>query len=398
MDAPALVARRLSAIDEVRASDWNALELGGVPFVRHEFLAALEHNRCVGPGTGWTPQHVIVEHGARLVGALPLYAKTHSWGEFVFDFSWAQAYSRHGLDYYPKLVSATPFTPATGPRLLVRAGADAEAVRGALLAGAHAAREELSASSVHVQFASEADARWLATQRYASRIDCQFHWTNRGYADFEGFLATFTADKRKKAKRERRRVLEAGIEFEFRAGAELDAATWRRVYELHAGTFHRHGHEPYLNLAFFAEISHTLPGQPQVLLARRQGEVVATAIFFQGADTLYGRYWGAAAEFHSLHFETCYHQGIEHCIAQGLARFEPGTQGEHKLARGFAPTLTQSAHLIADPRFARAIERFLEEERAGVRAYATAAGEHVPFRRDETRELALGPADLDAPR
>lgn len=389
MDAPALVTRRLGAIDEVAAADWNALELGGVPFVRHEFLAALEHARCVGAGTGWEPAHVVARAGTRLVGALPLYRKSHSWGEFVFDFGWAQAYARYGEQYYPKLVSATPFTPATGPRFLVAPGADGDVVRSALLAAARDALAACHASSLHVQFATAAEADWLRARGFLPRIDCQFHWTNRGYATFDDFLGTFTADKRKKAKRERRRVLEAGIEFEMRRGADLSAAEWRLVHRLHASTFHRHGHDPYLSLAAFTEISRALPDALQVLLARHAGEIVATAIFFRGADTLYGRYWGASGDFHSLHFETCYHQGIEYSIREGLARFEPGTQGEHKLARGFAPAFTHSAHLIADPRFSRAIERFLDDERSAVRAYAAEAGEHVPYRDAGRAELVL---------
>lgn len=389
MDAPALVTRRLGAIDEVAAADWNALELGGVPFVRHEFLAALESTGCVGAGTGWEPAHVVARAGTRLVGALPLYRKSHSWGEFVFDFGWAQAYSRYGEQYYPKLVSATPFTPATGPRFLVAPDADASLVRSALLAAAREAMDACQASSLHVQFATTDEVDWLRGRGCMPRVDCQFHWANRGYATFDDFLGTFTAEKRKKAKRERRRVLEAGIEFEMLRGAELSAADWRTVHALHASTFHRHGHDPYLNLAMFTTLSRVLPDALHVLLARRHGDIVATAIFFRGADTLYGRYWGAGGDFHSLHFEACYHQGIEYCIREGLSRFEPGTQGEHKLARGFAPAYTQSAHLIADPRFARAIERFLEDERAAVRAYAAAAGEHVPYRHADRAELVL---------
>lgn len=387
MDAPALSVRALAGIDEVPAAEWNALDLGGVPFVRHEFLAALEHTRCVGDGTGWIPRHVVVRRGTKLAGAMPLYEKSHSWGEFVFDFGWAQAYSRHGLQYYPKLVGATPFTPATGPRLLVAPGEDGNVVRTALLAGAQELLKAIGGSSLHVQFASDADAAWLHRHGLLARVDCQFHWENRGYADFEDFLGTFTADKRKKAKRERRRVFEAGITFEMLPGAELGARDWKTVHRLHGDTFRRHGHDPYLNLPFFAEVSHTLPGQPVVLLARAGSEIVATAIFFRGADTLYGRYWGASGDFHSLHFEACYHQGIEYCIANGLRRFEPGTQGEHKLARGFAPSFTQSAHYVADPRFAQAIARFLDEERTAVRAYAAEAGQHVPFRRSDELHL-----------
>jgi predicted N-acyltransferase len=378
VDAATLVTRTHREIDSIDAAAWNALASGGVPFLRHEFLAALEHSGCVSPESGWTPCHVTVHAGLTLVGALPLYRKTHSWGEFVFDFSWAQAYARNGERYYPKLVSATPFTPAAGARLLLRPGTDPEPVRVALLDGALAGVPP--ASSLHVHFPTLPEARWLASQGFLERIDCQFHWQNRGYGDFEDFLAGFTAEKRKKARRERRRVAEAGIRFEMRIGGELDALEWQRVYRLHAGTFHRHGNEPYLNPAFFAEISRTLPGQPQVLLARRGHELVATALFFRGADTLYGRYWGAAGDYHSLHFEACYHQGIEYCIREGLARFEPGTQGEHKLARGFSPTITYSAHRIADPRFAAAIGRYLDEERAAVRAYAADADQHVPFR------------------
>jgi predicted N-acyltransferase len=391
MDAPSLTFRTLAGIDDVAAADWNALDLRGVPFLRHEFLAALEHAGCVGDGTGWRPRHVIVRRGTRVVGAMPLYEKTHSWGEFVFDFGWAQAYSRHGLRYYPKLVGATPFTPASGPRLLVAPGEDAGEVRAALLGAARETMRELGASSLHVQFAADEDAEWLERRGLLGRVDCQFHWQNRDYADFEAFLGTFTADKRKKAKRERRRVFEAGIVFEMRAGHELDAREWRAVHALHADTFRRHGHDPYLSLPFFEEVSRTLPGQPVVLLARAGRDIVATAIFFRGRDTLYGRYWGAAGDFHSLHFEACYHQGIEYCIANGLQRFEPGTQGEHKLARGFAPAFTRSAHEIADPRFAQAIARFLEEERAAVRAYAREAGQHVPFRRSEHLDVEPPP-------
>ena len=389
MDALSLLTSCHRSIDELGAGEWNALERGGVPFLRHEFLAALEHSGAVGEATGWQPLHVAVRARERLIGALPLYSKSHSWGEFVFDFSWAQAFERHGLSYYPKLVAATPFTPATGARFLVHAGADRERVAQALLEGARDLLAEHS--SLHVQFPTPPEAEWLAQAGFWPRIDCQFQWVNRGYSDFDQFLGGFTAEKRKKAKRERRRIREAGIRFEWRSGAELAPALWREVHALHALTFHRHGHEPYLGLAFFTELSRTLPGQPLVLLARAGATLVAAAIFFRGGDTLYGRYWGAAGDFHSLHFEACYYQGIEYCIREGLARFEPGTQGEHKIARGFAPALTYSAHLIRDPRFHEAIGRFLAEERVAVAAYAAATGEHVPYRAAE-RALTLPPA------
>lgn len=384
------VARIATSIADVPAAEWNALGQGGVPFLRHEFLAALESTGRVGGTTGWTPAHVTLrDESNRLIGAVPLYAKAHSWGEFVFDFSWAQAYARYGDAYYPKLIAATPYTPATGPRLLVHPAADAGATRAALARTLVAYAETIGASSVHVQFPTAAEAAELTDLEWLPRLDCQFHWTNPGYADFDDFLATFTAEKRKKAKRERRRVQEAGIRFEIRAGAELDLATWTRVHALHAGTFHRHGHEPYLSLDFFRTVSETLPEALKVVLASRDHEIVATAILFEGADTLYGRYWGAGGDYHSLHFETCYHQGVEYAIRRGLKRFEPGTQGEHKIARGFAPTLTHAAHYIVEPGYRRAIAAFLREERAHIERYHAAASDHTPFKALPDAELVV---------
>ena len=388
MDAATRASAFHASIDEIAPAEWNALDHEGVPFLRHEFLAALERHGAATAATGWTPAHVTVREGDVLVGALPLYEKSHSWGEFVFDFSWAEAYRRYGARYYPKLVAATPFTPATGPRFLTRPGGDAVGVRAALLAAAQSRLPR--ASSLHVQFTTERESAWLAAAGLLTRIDCQFQWQNRGYADFEAFLATFTAEKRKKARRERRRVAEAGIRFEWRAGDELTEADWRAVHALKTATFHRHGHEPYLGLACFLELSRTPACRPLVLLALEGAALVACAIFFRGADTLYGRYWGAAGDYHSLHFEACYYQGIDYCIREGLARFEPGTQGEHKIARGFRPTLTYSAHLIDDARFAAAIGRFLADERAAVADYAAETERHVPFRADE-RPLELPP-------
>ena len=388
MDAATRGCACHASIDEVAPAEWNALDHGGVPFLRHEFLAALERSGAVAAATGWKPSHLTLRCAGELVGALPLYEKSHSWGEFVFDFSWAEAYRRYGAQYYPKLVAATPFTPATGARFLVRPGADAARVRRELLA---AARTRLPrCSSIHVQFTTRAESEWLAAAGFLTRIDCQFQWQNAGYPDFDAFLATFTAEKRKKARRERRRVAEAGIRFSWHGGDELSEGEWRAVHALKTATFHRHGHEPYLGLACFLELSRTSACRPLVLLAKQGRALVACAVFFRGADTLYGRYWGAAGDFHSLHFEACYYQGIDYCIREGLARFEPGTQGEHKIARGFRPTLTYSAHHIDDPRFAAAIGRFLAEERAAVEAYAAETERHVPFRAGE-RPLELAP-------
>lgn len=374
-------ARVHSSIDEVAPSEWNALTGADCPFLRHEFLAALEHSGCVGPGTGWEPCPITLTDDLGLAAAAPAYVKTHSYGEFVFDFAWAQAYSRHGRRYYPKLIVAVPFTPATGPRLLVRPGLDAAAVSGQVLEAlqGHAARRRLS--SVHALFLDEPARAACERAGWLLRRDCQFHWTNRGYATFDGYLDTFTAEKRKKARRERRRVAEAGICFETRFGSDLDERLLDTVYSFHRETFLRHGNEPYLTREFFGEIRRTLGEALMVKVAMHRQTPVAAAIFFWSRDILYGRYWGAAADYHSLHFETCYHQGIEFCIERGLQHFEPGTQGEHKVSRGFEPTLTWSGHYIAEAGFREAIGDYLEREGGAIDDYAAEIRAHVPYRK-----------------
>jgi len=360
--------------------EWNALVADANPFVRHEFLAALERTHCVGRGTGWEPCYLTLHDTRGLAAAVAAFVKTHSFGEFVFDFAWARGYERLGRSYYPKLTLATPFTPATGPRLLVRADLDACSVAERLLGELeqHATRHGLS--GVHALFLDEPARAACARRGWLLRRDCQFHWTNRGYQNFEDYLASFTAEKRKKARRERRRVAEAGVHFETRLGSELDEALLGRVYELHRDTFLRHGHEPYLTCAFFSQIARTLPQCLMVKLAFHGRTLAAAAIFFCSPQTLFGRYWGAAADYHSLHFETCYHQGIEYCIERRIARFEPGTQGEHKVSRGFEPTITWSAHYIADADFRAAIADYLHREGAAVEAYALEVRRHVPYR------------------
>jgi hypothetical protein len=382
--------RFLKSIADVGAAEWNALAGTAQPFLRHEFLLSLEESGCTTARTGWAPCHVLLEdrHG-RLAGALPLYRKSHSRGEFVFDFAWANAYAQYGIKYYPKLLSAIPFTPVTGPRLLLAPGADRQSTSAALIRVATDYARSEGLSSWHVLFPTGGDLDALTSAGLIQRRDCQFHWFNRGYGSFEDFLATFTAEKRKKARRERRRVAEAGIEFDTRSGAEMSDALWRTLYEFYADTFYRHGHEPYLNLAFFKRLCATMPEQLMVKIARQGATPIALAIFFVGEDALYGRYWGAGGNYHSLHFETCYYQGIEYCIEHGLGSFEPGTQGEHKVPRGFVPTLTASAHYIADERFAAAIRDFAAREARGVDHYAAAVNEHVPYHRPPEEELQL---------
>jgi predicted N-acyltransferase len=383
-------ARILDSIAQIDAASWNSLLRDGEPFLRHEFLLALEESGCAVPRTGWTAQHLVIDDAeGRPVGAMPLFRKGHSRGEFVFDFSWANAYAQHGLPYYPKLLSAVPFTPVRGPRLLIHPETDAKAMTDVLIKTAidYARGERLS--SWHVLFPSDDTAEHMKSAGLILRRDCQFHWYNRGYESFDAFLATFTAEKRKKAKRERRRVAEAGIEFDTLHGGDMNAALWDAVYPFYADTFYRHGHEPYLNLDFFKRIAASLPDRLMLKVARIGSERIAVAVFFEGRDALFGRYWGAGGNYHSLHFETCYYQGIEYCIERKLQRFEPGTQGEHKVPRGFVPTLMSSAHFVADPRFAAAIRDFAAREARGVDRYAAAVNEHVPYHRAPDEELQL---------
>jgi hypothetical protein len=368
-----------SEIDALEPREWNALAGTHIPFLRHEFLAALEHTGCVGAHTGWEPRYFVLQDARGLAAAVPAFVKTHSYGEFVFDFAWAQAYNRAGGQYYPKLTIAVPFTPATGPRLLLRPDVQPSCAA-RLLEDVQAYALDASLSSAHALFLDEPGKAACAQAGWLMRRDCQFHWTNRGYASFDAYLESFTAEKRKKVRRERRRVAESGIRFETRFGGDLDKALLDCVYALHRDTFRRHGHEPYLTRAFFGEVARALGRELMVKVAVYGGEPVAAAVFFWCQEALFGRYWGAVADYHSLHFETCYHQGIDFCIERGIARFEPGTQGEHKVSRGFEPALTWSAHFIRDTRLRAAIGDYLEREGASVDEYAGEVQAHVPYR------------------
>jgi hypothetical protein len=369
---------RLTSLRAVDAAAWNALA-GDSPFLKHAFLHALESSGCVGPGTTWQPCYIVARDERGLAGALPLFIKYDSHGEFVFDFGWADAYERAGRSYYPKLVAAVPFTPATGQRLLLRDGLGTE-VAALLLDAARSTAEEIGASSLHVLFPTEPERQVLERSGFLARKGCQFHWSNGGYRGFDEFLASFSADKRKKVKRERRRVAEAGIVFEHLRGDEPTPADWNAVVEFYSRTFWRRGRKPYLNREFFESVAATMPSNLVIVLARQHGVPIATAICFRSDTTLYGRYWGSGADYHSLHFETCYYQGIDYCIREGLERFEPGTQGEHKIARGFVPQPTWSCHWLRDQEFHRAVGAFLTRETRHVDAYMDELGEHVPYR------------------
>jgi hypothetical protein len=374
-------ARFLAGIREIASAEWNALAPSGYPFLRHEFLAALEDSGSVGGDSGWKPHHLLLRDGARLLGALPCYRKEHSYGEYVFDWSWADAYRRHGLRYYPKLLSAVPFTPATGPRLLLAGGVQLADVREELLAAIGSELERLGASSWHLLFPGGAVAEELAGAGLGHRTGVQFHWHNRGYRDFGDFLDTLQSRKRKQLRRERRLVVEQGLELRALRGTEVDAPLWDRFHHFYQLTYaRRSGHGGYLNREFFHALAREMPAELLLVVALRGSEVVAGALNVIGGDTLYGRYWGCTEEHAHLHFETCYYQGMDFCLREGIARFDAGAQGEHKLARGFEPVLTHSCHLIAHPAFREAIGDFLARERAAVEDYRQEALAALPFR------------------
>ena len=371
-----LAVRVVEDLAQVSPGEWNALA-GGNPFLRHEFFSALHETGCAAARAGWLPQFVTLWDGKHLRGALPLYLKSHSYGEYVFDWAWADAYARHGLEYYPKLLAAVPFSPVTGARLLARdPGVRAQLVAAAL---------ELArgVSSLHVLFPLEAEARELEAAGLTLRRGVQFHWSNADYASFDAFLAALTHDKRKKIRQERRRVAEAGITFRRKVGAAITREDWRFFTRCYNLTYRAHLSSPYLNLAFFMRLGETLPEHVLLVIAERDGRPIASALNVFTAEALYGRYWGAIEHVPCLHFETCYYQALEFCIERGIRAFEGGAQGEHKLARGFLPEATWSAHWLAHPEFADAVERFLAREAQGVARYTDELTEHSPFRRPD---------------
>ncbi len=368
-----------NAIDEITPAGWNRLRGTESPFLRHEFLRLGEQHGCVSAEQGWQPRHLGIYDEGELRAAMPLYEKSHSWGEFVFDWAWANAYEQHGLSYYPKLVSASPFTPAPGRRLLLADADDTDAASG-LLQAARTLAVESGCSSLHIQFPLEEELPHFEQAGMMLRKDCQFHWHNRGYKTFDDFLATFTSRKRKKVNRERRRMREHGIAFRHLHGTEMTKDLWSAVYHLVGRTFMLRGAMPYYNESFFHGLGIELPDKLLIVLAEQDAEPVAAAVFYVGDDRLYGRYWGSNSRFDSLHFETCYYQGIDYCIAHDLDVFEPGTQGEHKISRGFVPVTTWSAHWLHDTRFADAIGRYLGEEGRQVDRYIDAVDSHSPYR------------------
>ena len=364
-----------TSLQAFERSRWNALA-GDQPFVRHEFLSALHETGCAAPDTGWTPYFLALRRGGALAGAVPLYLKTHSRGEYVFDYAWADAYARHGMRYYPKLLSAVPFTPVTGARLLAGSHDD----RLALARGLIELAQQLKLSSLHLLFPRDEDLAALREAGYLVREGVQFHWRNAGYAGMDDFLAALNHDKRKKIKQDRKKVAQAGIRYRWLRGQDIDAAALDFFYDCYCRTYYEHGNPPYLNSGFFQRLHEQMPDTIVLIVAMQGDTPVAAALNLQGGGALYGRYWGSTSFVPGLHFETCYMQSIEYCIANKLSRLEGGAQGEHKIARGLLPTPTWSAHWIADPRFSEAIEDFLNRETAAMQDYLGELEMHAPFK------------------
>lgn len=373
--------RSLKRVADLAAPDWDRCAGQDNPFVSHAFLNALEQSGCVTPRTGWQPVHLVAEIGGAVAGILPLYVKGHSQGEYIFDHGWAEAYARAGGQYYPKLLSAVPFTPVTGPRFLVAPGRDFNAVATALLQGAQGIARQHGLSSLHVNFLPGEQADWAGGQPdLLLRLGEQFHWRNEGYADFAAFLAQLNSRKRKAIRKERREAVAAGIEIVTLQGGDLSPEHWDAFFDFYMDTGSRKWGRPYLNRDFFARLHDTMADRIVLVMARRAGRWIAGAWNMLGADALYGRNWGCSEYHPGLHFECCYYQAIDYAIRHGLARVEAGAQGEHKLARGYLPVPIHSAHWMADPGFQQAVARYLEEERAYMAGMIEALDQHSPFR------------------
>lgn len=382
--ASPLTIKIATSITAIGRGDWNRCAFGSDevnPFLRFEFLHALEASGSVGGRTGWAPLHIVVEQDGIIAGVMATYAKTHSQGEYVFDYGWADAFERAGGRYYPKLQISVPFTPVTGPRLLIAASGDRYRVAHALIQGAKSALGTINGSSIHATFVSEADLPLFQAESFLERNDQQFHWFNDGYATYEDFLLSLASRKRKTIKRERRDAVAADITIERLSGSSLTDEAWDAYFEFYMDTGSRKWGRPYLNRAFYRQIAETMADDVLLVMARRQGRYIAGAINFIGSTALFGRNWGCSEHHPFLHFEVCYHQAIEFAIERGLARVEAGAQGEHKLARGYRPVTTRSVHWIENPSFRRAVDDYLERERQQVAMMQAALEEAAPFRK-----------------
>jgi uncharacterized protein len=373
--------KQIAAINQVDSMAWNALIGDGYPFMRHEFLLALEKSGCVSEQTGWQPMHVLVTENNTLLAGMPLYLKSHSRGEYVFDHQWAYAYEQYGQSYYPKLLTAIPFTPCQGLRIAMNEKVVQSRVTELLVDFIKTLSERENISSWHCLFPAGEQLESLRALGLAVRVGVQFQWFNKGYRTFDDFLGTLNSSKRKMLKRERRKVVEQGIALIQLTDREVSEHQWRVFYGFYQMTYFKHGMRPYLNLEFFLTCAETMGEKLLLVFALKEGAYIGAALSFVGSDTLYGRYWGCHEDYNALHFEACYYQGLDYCIAHGLQRFDSGAQGEHKIARGFEPVTTYSAHWFQDGRFAKAIAQFLAREKSAVGMYKADAANYLPFKK-----------------
>ncbi|CAG7857796.1 hypothetical protein MCAMS1_02756 [biofilm metagenome] len=377
--------KQIIDINQVNRDTWNNLVGDGYPFICHEFMSALEDSGCVSEQTGWQPRHLLLSENDRLLAVLPLYLKPHSRGEFVFDHQWVYAYQQYGQNYFPKLVTAIPFTPCQGQRIIIDGQVDQRHAINSFVNFINDKAEQENISSWHCLFPVWEHVELLTQQGLAVREGVQFQWFNKGYQSFDDFLATMNSSKRKMLKKERRKITEQGITIVRLTGKEVSEQQWRVFYDFYQMTYLKHGMSPYLNLDFFLRCASTMGNKLLAVFALKDGNYVGAALSFIGNDTLYGRYWGCLEEYNVLHFEACYYQGIDYCIEQGLARFDSGAQGEHKIARGFEPVTTYSVHWFRDERFAKAIEQFLLREKSMVEMYKDDAMRYLPFKVTERK-------------
>lgn len=381
VEKPLIAVKAVGDIGAIDPAQWNACAGEANPFVRHEFLYALEHSRSATAETGWGPYHLVVEEDGSLLGAAPMYLKGHSYGEYVFDHAWAHAFERAGGSYYPKLLIGVPFTPVTGPRLLAAPAAESAQIQRALAAAAIEVAKKLEVSSLHINFPTAEEWERLGGFGLLLRAGEQFHWLNRGYGSFTEFLGELASRKRKAIRRERREAVAHGIDIEIVAGDDLTEAHWDAFHEFYLDTGARKWGSPYLNRSFFSLVGEAMADRIALIMARREGHYIAGALNFMGSDTIFGRYWGAREHHRFLHFEVCYYQAIELAIERRLERVEAGAQGPHKLTRGYLPVRTYSAHWVRNPSFRSAIARYLEQERAEIDAEIGYLEGHSPFRK-----------------
>jgi predicted N-acyltransferase len=373
----------IEKLSEVCPADWNALlSPDASPFLKHEFLSTLEETACVGSNTGWQIAHLALYRSKKLIGAMPLYLKLHSYGEFVFDWSWAQAYEQQGMQYYPKALCAVPFTPVQGSRILFAPLENKSQVQEQLIAGLKTLLMQNKLSSAHVLFPLGEQTQAMVDQGFMLRDSVQFHWHNHQFVSFEQFLSTLTMKRRKNIRQEREKVSREGISFRHIPGQSATDEDWEFFYRCYANTYMEHHSSPYLNQDFFKLLCSRMPENLHLILAQRGSSPIAASLLFVDpvSSTAYGRYWGALEHIPCLHFETAYYQAIEYCIEQKIETFEGGAQGEHKMARGFLPKTIQSAHFIVDPQFSKAVKHFLEREQLGIGAYVDELAEHSPLK------------------